>query len=139
MGLNKEKHLNINGISCLEAEVLKVAWKKGKVTVRITHEEIIKKEIEIRDSKYTPYTTILSIMTGLTSKGLLKQDRREKNYFYSAAVSSRELTSGIIRSVANKLLDDTHKKLIYGFLEDSNNITTEGIRKILTDMESLKK
>lgn len=113
MDLNKEKLLNINGISRLEAEVLKVAWKKGKVTVRITHEEIIKKEIEIKDSKYTAYTTILSVMTGLTVKGLLKQDRREKNYFYSAAVSSRELTSGIIRSVADKLLDNTHKKKFF--------------------------
>ena len=95
---------NIVGISNLEAEILLIVWDKKTVTNREVYEAFIQKDIKDKKSGFIPYTTILSTMNSLVRKKILKVDRSRKTYFYSAAVSRKELTSSIVKSVEEKLL-----------------------------------
>jgi predicted transcriptional regulator len=134
----KSEEIGINGlnsISNLEADIMKIVWERKKVTVREVHEYMLRKEIESKQEGFIPYTTVMSTMTTLAEKGLLKQDKSSKTYIYSAAVDNRELSKSIIKSVADKLLEESSKKIISNFFEDSRNISTESIEKLLKEIK----
>ena len=136
----KSEEIGINGlnsISNLEAEIMKIVWEKEKVTVREVHETMLKREIEKKDQGFIPYTTVMSTMTTLSEKGLLKQDKRSKTYIYSAAVDKKELSKGIIKSVAEKLLEESAKTLVSKFLSDTSNISIERIEELLKEIDKL--
>ena len=130
----KSKEIGINGlnsISALEAEVMKIIWEKKNITVREVHEILLKKEMEKKEHGFIPYTTVMSTMTVLAEKGLLTQDRSAKTYIYSARVDKKELSKSIIKSVAEKLLNGTANDLVSKFLTNIDNISVEGIKKML--------
>ncbi|MEA2016228.1 MAG: BlaI/MecI/CopY family transcriptional regulator [Actinomycetota bacterium] len=125
----------LNSISNLEAEIMKIIWKSGKVTVREVHEDMLRKEIESKEHDFIPYTTVMSTMTTLAEKGLLKQNKTSKTYLYSAAVDKKELSKRIIKSVSDKLLEDSTRGMVSRFLSDSKNISKDGINKLLKDID----
>ncbi len=95
---------NIKGISNLEANILLVVWDKGNVTTREVHEVFLMKELKEKDTNFTPYTTIMSILNSLARKNILKVNLSQKTYTYSAFLSRKELAKSIIRAVTEKLL-----------------------------------
>ncbi len=134
----KSEEIGINGlnsISNLEAEIMKIIWGKGRVTVREVHEDMLRKEIESKEHGFIPYTTVMSTMTTLSEKGLLKQDKKAKTYLYSAAVDKKELSKRIIKSVSEKLLEERTSGMVSKFLSDSKNISKEGIDKLLKEID----
>ncbi len=133
----KSEEIGINGlnsISNLEADIMKIVWERTKVTVREVHEYMLRIEIANKKEGFIPYTTVMSTMTTLAEKGLLKQDKSSKTYIYSAAVDNKELSRSIIKSVADKLLEESSKKLISNFFEDSKKVSVEGIEKLLKEI-----
>lgn len=136
----KSKEIGIEGlgsISELEADIMKIVWEKKKVTVREIHEALLRKEIKKKEQNFIPYTTVMSTMSTLAEKGLLHQDRSAKTYIYSPAVDKKELSKSIIKSVADKLLEESSKPLVSKFLSDNKNITKEGIQKLLEEIDKL--
>jgi BlaI family transcriptional regulator, penicillinase repressor len=134
----KSEEIGINGlnsISNLEADIMNIVWERKKVTVREVHEYMLRKEIESKQEGFIPYTTVMSTMTTLAEKNLLKQDKSSKTYIYSAAVDNRELSKSIIRSVAEKLLEESSKKIISNFFEDTHTISSESIEKLLKEIK----
>ena len=97
------------------------------------------KEVGSRESGFTPYTTVMSTMTTLAEKGILKQNRIGKTYIYSAAIDKEELSRSIIETVADTLLEGASKELIFRFLSDSENLSTEGIEKLIKKLDKFKK
>ncbi|MDD3520904.1 MAG: BlaI/MecI/CopY family transcriptional regulator [Actinomycetota bacterium] len=134
----KSEEIGINGlnsISNLEADIMKIVWERKKVTVREVHEYMLRKEIENKKEGFIPYTTVMSTMTTLAEKGLLKQDKSSKTYIYSAAVDNKELSKSIIKSVAEKLLEESSNKIVSHFLKDSSKISPEGIKSLLKEIK----
>ena len=129
----------VNSISGLETEIMKRMWTVDKATVREVHELMLKKEMEKKDSGFIPYTTVMATMATLADKGLLKQDKRNKTFIYSAAINSRSLSRNIIGSVAEKLLDKSSKELIYKFLSAVEDVPIEKINKLLDDLKTKNK
>jgi predicted transcriptional regulator len=137
----KSEEIGINGlnsISNLEAEIMKIIWARDKVTVRKVHEIMLKREIESKEQGFIPYTTVMSTMTTLAEKGLLKQDKTAKTYIYSAVVDKKELSKSIIKSVSDKLLEDNARSMVSRFLSDSKNISKEGIDSLLKEIDKSK-
>lgn len=137
-GKKKSEEIGINGlnsISNLEAEIMKIVWDRGKVTVREVHETMLKQEIEKKEHDFIPYTTVMSTMTTLAEKRLLKQDKTAKTYIYSAAVNNKELSKSIIKSVSEKLLEGSTKGMVSKFLSDSKNLTKSGIEKLMKEID----
>jgi BlaI family transcriptional regulator, penicillinase repressor len=134
----KSEEIGINGlnsISNLEADIMKIVWDRGNVTVREVHEIMLKKEIESKKEGFIPYTTVMSTMNTLAEKKLLKQNKSAKTYIYSAAVDNKELSKSIINSVAAKLLEGNLKKVVSNFLSSSDNISVEGIHHLLDEIK----
>ena len=129
----------VNSISDLETEIMKIVWTMDKATVREVHESMLKKEMEKKDSGFIPYTTVMATMATLADKGLLKQDKSNKTFIYSAAINSRSLSRNIIGSVAEKLLDKSSKELIYKFLSAVEDVPVEKINKLLDELKTKNK
>jgi len=129
----------VNSISDLETEIMKIMWTMDKATVREVHELMLKKEMERKDSGFIPYTTVMATMATLADKGLLKQDKSNKTFIYSAAINSRSLSRNIIGSVAEKLLDKSSKELIYKFLSAVEDVPVEKINKLLDELKTKNK
>ncbi len=126
----------LNSISALEIEIMKIVWEQKKVTVRKVHETMLKKEIHENKEEFTPYTTVMSTMTSLAEKGLLGQDKREKTYIYSANVDKKDLAKSLIQSVAQNLLENSAREFVSNFLKDSQNISKEGIGRLLEEIDN---
>ncbi len=95
---------SISSISNLEANILLIVWDKSRVTTREVHEVFLKKELKEKDANFTPYTTIMATLNSLARKNILKMDKSQKTYFYSARLSRKELAKSIIQTVVKKLL-----------------------------------
>lgn len=125
----------LNSISNLEAEIMKIVWEKREATVREVHEAMLKKEVGLKDSGFTPYTTVMSTMTNLADREVLDQKRIGKTFIYSAAVDKEELSRSLIETVADTLLEGTSKQLIFKFLSDAQNLSTDKIEKLMEKLE----
>ena len=137
---NKKKSAEIgisglNSISNLEADIMKIVWDNEKISVREVHEIMLKKEMEKKERNFTPYTTVMSTMTTLAEKGLLKQDKSAKTYIYTAVVDRQELSKNIIMSVADKLLSSTSASMVSTYLTDKTNIDSKSIKKLLDEIK----
>jgi BlaI family transcriptional regulator, penicillinase repressor len=119
----------INSISDLEVEAMKIIWKKVKTTVREVHEELLMKETREKTRGFTPYTTVMSIMSSLTDKGILRRDKSAKTYIYSPNVNQIELTKNIINTVSDRLLDKASRELVSTFLSKLEKLSKEDLEK----------
>ena len=124
----------INSISNLEADIMKIIWDKGPISVREVHEIMLRKEMEDKEAGFIPYITVMSTMTALADKSLLRQDKTAKTYIYTAVIDRRELSKNIIKSVADKLLTEDLTKMVSVFLSDEKNISASGIKKLLKEI-----
>jgi len=128
----------LNSISNLEAEIMKIVWDKQEVTVREVHEAMLKKEVGVKESGFTPYTTVMSTMTNLAERGVLHQKRVGKTFVYSAAMDKEELSRSLIETVADTLLEGASRQLIFKFLSDARQLSTEKIEKLIQKLEENK-
>jgi predicted transcriptional regulator len=128
----------LNSISNLEAEIMKIVWDKDEATVREVHESMLKKEVELKDSGFTPYTTVMSTMTNLADRGVLHQKRIGKTFVYTAALDKEELSRSLIETVADTLLEGASKQLIFKFLSDVQQLSTDKIEKLIKKLDEKK-
>ncbi len=83
----------------LEADVMKIVWNSDEVTVRNVYEKL-------RLEKDLAYTTVMTIMSRLADKQLLKKQSRGNVFIYSSAISEEEFASQVASEVLDGLLED---------------------------------
>lgn len=83
----------------LEAQIMEAMWSaEGPVSV----EEV--REVLAKSGKEAAYTTIMTTLGRLYTKGLLAREMRGKAYFYTPRVTRRELTSNVTKQVIDGLM-----------------------------------
>ncbi len=103
----KTEEVGIRGyssISELEADIMHIAWEKKKVSVRLVHEILLKREAEKKEKNFIPYTTVMSTMASLAQRGYLIKNASEKTHIYTPAMDNKELSKKLISAVEEKLL-----------------------------------
>lgn len=84
-------------IGPLEADILSVVWTHQQVSVRDVYEELCL-------SRRIAYTTVMTVLTNLTQKGFVTQDRSNTAYLYAAAISRKQMTEAILDVLVAGLL-----------------------------------
>jgi len=105
MWQRKGRSRDLTGLGWLEAEILRIVWDKGDVTVRDVYEEL-------RLRRRIAYTTVMSVLRNLTAKGLLEQDKSNSAYVYRATVGDEEVARGILAAVVEKIMGGRTEPLI---------------------------
>ena len=101
----RERSRDLTGLGWLEADVLRVVWDQGEVTVRVVYEEL-------RRTRPIAYTTVMSVLRNLATKGLLEQDKSQAAYVYRAKVTDVEVARGILDALVQKIMGGRREPLI---------------------------
>jgi BlaI family penicillinase repressor len=94
-----------------ELQIMKAIWQRGSATVR-----------EVCDSmsgkKVTAYTTVLTLMGILESKGVLVHTKVGRAYVYRPLLSRRQAARNQIHDIVTRFFDGNPKRLIEDILEN---------------------
>ncbi len=82
----------------LEQDVMEVVWDLGDATVRDVHERLARR-------RKIAYTTVMTTMTRLATKGLLERDTEGLAHRYRPAVSRDSYARATVARVLGWLLD----------------------------------
>ncbi|WPX10055.1 BlaI/MecI/CopY family transcriptional regulator [Anaerocellum danielii] len=115
-----------------ELEVMKVLWEEGNP---LSAPEIVQrlKEKNIKWEKSTIYTLI----DRLAKKKAIKQEKKDKLYYYSPSISKEEYAKIETARILNKLFNGSVKSLIAALIECGNikREELEEIKKLLEKEE----
>jgi predicted transcriptional regulator len=84
----------------LETDVMEAVWAAGEATVRDVHERLNAAHRELA------YTTVMTVMSRLSEKGLLDKQKDGAAYVYVPAMSKEEFTRRTVGTVLSELLED---------------------------------
>jgi predicted transcriptional regulator len=99
-------------LGALEAQIMQVLWSHEQPqSVGDVRDELA------RHGKDAAYTTIMTTLGRLFTKGLLTRETRGKAYLYAPRVSRRDLTQNVTRQVISGLLTTFTEPAIAYFVE----------------------
>lgn len=98
----------------LETEVMETVWRLGETTVRDVHAELA----QHRD---LAYTTIMTTMARLASKGLLRRDTSGLAHRYRPTVSREDYARSTVTSVVDWLFDAFPEPAVAYFVDYVND------------------
>ncbi len=85
----------------LETETMEEVWRLGEATV---HD--VRDAINARSAKERAYTTVMTIMSRLHTKGMLARERRGRSDVYVPALSREEYLDARARSQVSALVEE---------------------------------
>jgi len=94
----------------LETEVMEAVWRLGDTTVRDVH-------ADLADSRGLAYTTIMTTMARLATKGLLVRDTAGLAHRYRPALTRDEYAKSTVTSVVDWLVDRFPEPALSYFVE----------------------
>lgn len=94
----------------LETDVMETVWRLGDATVRDVHDEL-------RGRRELAYTTIMTTMARLASKGLLERDTAGLAHRYRPTVSRDVYAKSTVASVVDWLVQSFPEPAMSYFVE----------------------
>ncbi|HVS32561.1 MAG TPA: BlaI/MecI/CopY family transcriptional regulator [Thermoanaerobaculia bacterium] len=80
----------------LQAEIMELLWKRGEASVRDIHDAL-------RHTRPIAYTTVMTVMSRLAARKLLRRRRAGTLYLYRPAETREESASKAIDSILARL------------------------------------
>ena len=93
-----------------ELEIMRIVWQRPAVTVRDVYEEL-------RKRRKIAYTTVMTMMGILESKGYLKKNSKEKAYLYRPAQPKSKVVGSMVSEFLNRVFDGSAKPLLVHLVE----------------------
>lgn len=107
----------------LEMEIMQVIWARQCVTVR----EVLEVLTERRP---LAYTTVMTVMTRLMDKGILRQHRQDRTYEYEAIYTSEELTTKAVGQTIRSLLESFGPLAITEFIHQVGQVDPDELQRL---------
>jgi predicted transcriptional regulator len=107
----------------LEAAIMERLWVVDSASVR----EVVE---ALRQERPIAYTTVMTVMSRLADKGLLRRETGDRPYRYRAALSREHFLSGVSRRVIDDLLEDFGDVAMAQFLEVLEGVDPERLRML---------
>ena len=107
-----------------ELKVMKIIWNNNR---KISTGEIL---AELKDEVDWKLSTLQVILSRLTEKGFLKNEKIGRINYYSPIVASSKYTKNVTRNFVKKMYDNSSKKLIAALIEGDDSLTEDDINEI---------
>jgi predicted transcriptional regulator len=88
-----------------ELAVMKVVWRKGSATVREVYETL-------REARPLAYTTVMTTMNILETKGFLDKAREDRAFRYTPARSRQQVVGAMVKDFVNRVFDGAAQPLL---------------------------
>src|SRR5205823_12019987 len=93
-----------NTLTPQELEIMKLVWQRGAATVRDVYETLLERR------KIT-YTSVMTMMKILETKGYLKKRRQDRAFLYRPAHPQNQVISGMISEFIDRVLNGSAELL----------------------------
>ena len=112
-----------------ELEVLNHVWALERATVSAVHERILR-------TRKIAYTTVMTVMRKLATKGLLDVDESGQSYVYSAARSADEVRGSLASDLVEKAFQGSASALVQALVqrEHLSEAERDEIRRVLDQL-----
>jgi len=107
----------------LEYAIMEIVWQRQRVTVRTVFEELAAR-------RPLAYTTVMTVMSRLAEKGILRQHRVGRAYEYEAALTPDELAVQAAGQTIRSLLEDFGALAVTEFLHQVGEIDPEQLQRL---------
>lgn len=116
----------------LESEIMEIVWKHGNVSVR----QVLN---ILRKKRNIAYTTIMTVMTRLAGKGILKRElQKDGAYLYYPVQGKKEFLTAASKKAADNLIKSFGELAVAQFIdavESSDLKSLERWRQKLGDIK----
>ena len=118
-------------LSPAELEVLRVMWDIGPATVRQVLDALTER------GKDWAYTTVLTFMTRMEQKGLVRSDKTGMAYVYRATVTRNRIRKDRIKSLVEELYDGAAGPMVLQLLKSQqlNRDDIEALQKLIDELD----
>ena len=109
---------------------MKVVWRLGQATVRDVYESLL-------ENRRVAYTTVMTMMNVLETKGYLKKEKHERAYRYRPTRPERTVISSMVREFVNRVFDGAPRPLLLHLVKDTRLSSRERaeLMKLIDDTE----
>ena len=109
----------------LEADIMRVVWPRGRATVRDVLEALNGER-----PRQIAYTTVMTVMSRLADKGLLRRQLVGKTHHYEVAQTEQQFLRVASRRMIRSLIDDFGEVAIVEFLAELDDVDPERRRAL---------
>jgi BlaI family transcriptional regulator, penicillinase repressor len=81
-----------------ELEIMKLVWQRRNATVRDIYEALL-------EHRKIAYTTVMTMMKILETKGYLKKRRQDRAFVYRSAQAKNKIIGGMIREFTDRVFN----------------------------------
>jgi BlaI family penicillinase repressor len=113
-----------------ELEIMKLVWKRESATVRDIYEALL-------EQRKIAYTTVMTMMKILETKGYLKKRRHERAFVYRPAQPKSRVIGGMIREFINRVFNGSAEPLLVHLVK-TRHIREKDLRAIARMIEEIK-
>ena len=96
-----------------ELAIMQIVWQRPAVTVRDVYEELLKR-------RKIAYTTVMTMMGILETKGYLKRNRDAKAYVYRPTKGKSKVLGSMVSDFVNRVFDGSAKPLLVHLVENEH-------------------
>ena len=108
---------------------MKIVWRLGTPTVRDVYEAL-------REKRRVAYTTVMTMMNVLESKGYLKKNKADRAYRYRPARPEQAVVTSMVREFVSRVFDGASRPLLLHLVREGR-LTEKERRKLSRLIEEM--
>lgn len=101
---------------------MKLVWQRGAATVRDVYEALLER-------RKIAYTTVMTMMKILETKGYLKKRRQDRAFLYRPAHPKNQIIGGMIREFIDRVFNGSAEPLLVHLVK-SRHLGEKDLQKI---------
>jgi BlaI family transcriptional regulator, penicillinase repressor len=110
-----------------ELEIMKLVWQRDSATVRDIYEALLER-------RKIAYTTVMTMMKILETKGYLKKRRQDRAFLYRPARPKSQVIGGMIREFIDRVFNGSAEPLLVHLVKE-RQLTDKDLQRIMRMME----
>ncbi len=113
-----------------ELEIMKLVWQRDAATVRDIYETLLER-------RKIAYTTVMTMMKILETKGYLKKRRQDRAFVYRPARPKSQVIAGMLREFIDRVFNGSAEPLLVHLVK-SRQIRQKELQKITRMIEEIE-
>lgn len=109
---------------------MKLVWQRGAATVRDVYETLLER-------RKIAYTSVMTMMNILETKGYLKKRRQDRAFLYRPAHPKNQVIGGMIREFIDRVFNGSAEPLLVHLVK-SRHLGEKDLQKIARMVEESK-
>lgn len=114
-----------------ELEIMKVVWRLETATVRHVYEALLER-------RRIAYTTVMTMMNILETKGHLKKRYEDRAYVYQPSQPQKQVIRSMVREFVNRVFNGSAEPLLAHLVED-RHLTESDLDDIRRTIKAARK